>query len=85
MVHFEKVVPDLQELALEVRKCSKENTPPSKEDVDRWWSILKHVTRAEHDRLFIVMTAQWKGWGFAKELDFYKSSKLLILSTLYCK
>ncbi len=75
MVHFEKIIPDLQDLALEVRKCSKDNTPPTKEDVDRWWSVLKHVSRTEHKRLFIIMTAQWKGWQFAKELDFYKSSK----------
>ncbi len=75
-MHFEKVVPDLQEVALAVRQCSKENTPPTKEQVDQWWSVLKDVTRAEHERLFIVMTAQWKGWQFAKELDFYKSGRV---------
>ncbi len=75
MVHFKKVIPDLQELTMEVRRCSKDNTPPSKELVDHWWLILKGVTRAEHERLFIIMTAQWKGWSFAKELDFYKSGR----------
>ncbi len=76
MVHFEKVIPELQEMALEVRRCAKDNVPPTKEAVDRWWSALKHVTRAEHERLFIIMTAQWKGWQFAKELDFYKAGVL---------
>ena len=56
-----------------MRRCSKGNTLPTKEDVDRWGSTLDHVSCAEHEPLFKVMTAQRKGWQLAKELDFYKS------------
>ncbi len=49
--------------------------PPTREELESWYINSKAVSKALDDRLFIVMSAQDKGWTFAKELDFYKSGR----------
>lgn len=75
----------MQEVYLGLRTSALGKVPPSQEDILRWESLMKAVLKAEHERLFIVMTAQSKGWQFAKELDFYQSGiKFLAMLKLTC-
>lgn len=73
MVHFERVIPSIQEVYLELRDCDKKDVNPTKEQLQGWADKMKEVAKAEHERLFIIMAAQIKGWTFARELDFCKS------------
>lgn len=70
MVHFGRVIPKIQETYLSMRLYDDKNMPPF-EVFDQWRETMKLIAKAEHERLFIIMTAQEKGWTFAKKLDFY--------------
>jgi hypothetical protein len=72
MVFLNKIIPLSQELTKSIRAVAKSTDPPTKEQLAHWYSLAKSVSRHEHERLFVVMTAQQKGWSFAKELDFYQ-------------
>jgi hypothetical protein len=72
MIHLSKAIPGCQDVFTELRKCIRKNEPPKKEDLQRWYNLLKDVNKANHERLFVVMTAQDKGWLWAKDLDFYQ-------------
>ncbi len=73
MVYFNKTIPGIQEAFQIVRNRILTKESISAEETTRLYDILKHVAKAEHDRLFVIMSAQNKGWAFAKELDFYRS------------
>jgi hypothetical protein len=45
-----------------------------------WYQLTKNAFRALDDRIFIVMTAQAKGWSFAKDVNFYREGTILKLS-----
>ena len=80
MVFFNKTIPGIQESFLIARPAvlAKEDIPAAK--AKEIYEALKMVARAEHERLFVVMTAQAKGWPFAKELDFYLSGVLHLVA-----
>ncbi len=40
-----------------------------------WRKQLRESVQAMDKRCFVIMTAQTKGWSFAKELDFYQSGE----------
>ncbi len=73
MVHFNKTIPGIQDAFLVAREAvlAKDAIPADK--AKEIYETLKLVARAEHERLFVVMKAQAKGWPFAKDLDFYLS------------
>lgn len=73
MVMFEKITTKLQDVYLHMRNVDDKNEPPSAEDIKEWGEDVKEVLKDIHKRIFVVMTAQFKGWSFAKELDFYQS------------
>lgn len=73
MIFFNKIVSGSQELTAGLRDCVYKKEPPTLEQADKWYRTMKLVTRAIHERLFVVMTAQAKGWQFAKDLDFFQS------------
>ncbi len=75
MVCFNKTIPGIQEAFQIVRNRILTKESITAEETTRLHDILKHVAKAEHDRLFVIMSAQAKGWAFAKELDFYRSGK----------
>ena len=77
MTHFEKTIPGIQESFLLARKAVVAKDAIPAEDAKAIYEALKQVARAEHERLFVVMTAQSKGWLFAKELDFYQSGMFI--------
>ncbi len=77
MVFLNKVIPPSQEVCQILRKAVKTNEPPSKEDIQKMYGMMKEVTKVEGERLFIVMTAQTKGWQFARELNFYEEGTKL--------
>lgn len=83
MVHFEKVVTGQQEVYLALRECVKSNEIPTKEQLAQWEETMKQVLKAEHERVFIIMTAQTKGWSFAKELDFLQSGMSKVSKTWF--
>ncbi len=76
MVFFENTIPGVQESFLIARKAVEEKAGLPAEEVQKIYDTLKSVSRAQHDRLFVVMTAHSKGWQFAKKLDFYQSGIL---------
>lgn len=79
MVFFNKIIPGTQEVLLSLRHNIQEKKAPTLEEAMRYYTVLKAVTKANHERLFVVMTAQSKGWSFAKDLDFYQSGTVIIL------
>ena len=52
--------------------CGKEEKP-NQQKLEEWRDKLKLATSALHKRMFVIMTAQTKGWAFARKLDFYQS------------
>ena len=72
MVFMGKLIPPLNDLLRDIRKSAKANEPATKDELKNWYELAKRASKAADDRLFIVMTAQTKGWSFAKELDFYE-------------
>jgi hypothetical protein len=75
MIFLEKAITPMHELLLQIRTAFRSNMPPTREELESWYINSKAVSKALDDRLFIVMSAQDKGWTFAKELDFYKSGR----------
>ncbi len=73
MVFFEKTIPGVQEAFLIAREAVLEKEDLPAEKVKEIYNLLKLVARANHERLFIIMTAHAKGWTFARQLDFYQS------------
>ncbi len=73
MVFFENTIPDVQEAFLMAREAVLEKEGLNADEVKKIYNLLKYVARAQHERLFVVMTAHAKGWQFAKKLDYYQS------------
>ncbi len=79
MVFFNKTIPATQEAFLMVRNSILDKQPLTEDNMKRLYSLLRSNSRAEGERVFVVMTAQNKGWSFAKDLDFYQEG------TGYCQ
>lgn len=74
MIHFEKVLPPVHDVYLELRgRVENKGPPPTEEEMKEWAEQLKGAAKAINERVFVIMTAQFKGWSFAKELDFLQS------------
>jgi hypothetical protein len=73
MVFLGKIIPPSQELTKSLRAVAKSDEPPTKEQLAQWYTLAKTVSKHEHERLFVIMTAQEKGWTFARDLDFYQN------------
>ncbi len=73
MIFLEKAVTPVHDLLLAIRTAYRHNLPPTKEELQLWYACVKAASKALDDRVFIVMSAQERGWSFAKELDFYKT------------
>ncbi len=73
MVFFENTIPDVQDAFMIAREAVLEKEGLGAEEVKNIYNLLKYVARAQHERLFVVMTAHAKGWQFAKKLDFYQA------------
>ncbi len=50
---------------------------PQKADVKEWLDLTSEAAEAVNKRTFIIMTAQTRGWAFARKLDFYQSGKIV--------
>ncbi len=72
MVYLNKVIPATHELTKSLRVFAKGDDPPTKEQIQQWYTLSKAIAKFEHERLFVIMTAQAKGWNFAKDLDFFQ-------------
>ena len=77
MVFLNKAIPPTHELLRDIRKSVRSNEPPNKEQMQAWYALVKSASKALDERLFIVMTAQSKGWTFAKDLDFYQEGMFM--------
>jgi len=80
MVFLQKAVTPVLDLLKDIRKATKANEPVTKEQLQTWYQLTKNASRALDDRIFIVMTAQAKGWSFAKDVNFYREGTILKLS-----
>lgn len=80
MTFLYKSLPGSQDILLTLRSALKKDEPLTKEEMRRLYEVSKKVTKADGDRLFVVMTAQAKGWNFAKELDFYQSGIRILVA-----
>ncbi len=81
MTFFSKTVPNTQEMFLTIRQCIKGKETPTDEQLKRIYELLKENSIAEGERIFVVMTAQSKGWAFAKDLDFYQAGDIPIFNS----
>jgi len=72
MVFLQKAVKPVHTLLADIRKVVRSNEPATKEQLQQWYEMSKLASRAIDDRIFIVMTAQSKGWNFAKDVNFYR-------------
>jgi hypothetical protein len=73
MVFLKKVIRPLHEVCKDVNAASGQEKAPNQQQLEAWRDKLKQATSALHQRMFVIMTAQSKGWAFARKLDFYKS------------
>ncbi len=56
-----------------MQEASTSDKPITKEMLTAWIAKAVEVDEAINKRTFIIMTAQTKGWQFAKEVDFFKA------------
>ena len=77
MMFLEDILPSVDEVFLSMTETIDVDKDPTIEDVIEWRRTLRDAVLAIDERTFIIMTAQTKGWGFAKELDFYQSGDSL--------
>ncbi len=73
MIFLEEILPPVHEVFLSMTETIDVDKDPTIDDVIEWRKTLRDAVLAIDERTFIIMTAQIKGWGFAKELDFYQS------------
>jgi hypothetical protein len=64
MIFLQKAVTPTHDLVLAIRTAFRHNMPPTREELQLWYACSKAASKALDDRLFIVMTAQEKGWSF---------------------
>jgi len=81
MIFLESVVEDVHKLTRDLYKVSKGDEEPTKKDVEDWLAMAKDASDAINQRIFVIMTAQSQGWGFARDLEFYKQG---LLNGNYC-
>jgi len=73
MVFIKKVVKPLHDVCKSVNTACGQESTPTQAQLEGWREKLKLATAALHKRMFVIMTAQTKGWAFARKLDFYQS------------
>jgi hypothetical protein len=49
-----------------------------KASVQTWYDKVDEAATAINKRMFILMTAQERGWEFARKLDFYESGYWIV-------
>jgi len=65
-------VEDVHKLTRDLYKVSKGEEAPTVKDVEEWLEMAKKASDTLNQRIFVIMTAQAEGWGFARDLEFYK-------------
>jgi len=70
MLALKNALPNLHDVVREMHQTTHErNEPVSAENVEVWYEKLKEAVAVLNHRLFVVMTAQIKGWTLANELN----------------
>ena len=73
MVFLNEVLTPLHELTRAINAKNESGELPQKSDMSEWLARAKEASKAINRRVFVLMTAQTRGWPFAKKLDFYQS------------
>jgi hypothetical protein len=73
MMFFSDALQPLHEVCKALKSSLESDKLPTKANVQEWLDRNKETAEAIHKRLFIIMTAQVKGWPFAKKLEFYEN------------
>jgi len=68
--------------SLDAKFESDEDHRPTTDETKAYLKKMKASVKALHERLFVVLTAQAKGWAFARQLDFYQTGEEILLDNL---
>jgi len=78
LVMLHKTLPYLHEVVRELEvQVNDEERAPTLAEATCILSKIKDSTAVLNQRLFIIMTAQAKGWAWAKELEFLETGTLM--------
>jgi hypothetical protein len=73
MIFLDSVTKPLQDTCRSIDSACGQEIAPNQQQLEEWRDKLKEAASALHKRMFVIMTAQTKGWAFARKLDFYQS------------
>jgi len=65
-----EVITPLHELTRALNTKNDSGDLPQKSDLTEWLTRAKEASKAVNKRVFVMMTAQTRGWPFAKKLTF---------------
>ena len=82
MIFLSSIVKPSKDVLKAMQAAVVSDKPIEKDTLKGWIAKAEEVDEAINTRTFIVMTAQTKGWGFAKEVDFFKSGICSLLLNL---
>ena len=82
MVFLSEILKPVQDVCKAMKTAVDSDKLPQKETIKEWLTRAEEAAAAIHRRTFIMMTAQERGWVFARKLDFYESGFIICVSLL---
>jgi len=80
---LQRCLPALQDVCRNLDQLVEvQKRAPTLIETKELYSQIKQSLNVLHQRLFVVMTAQGKGWAWAKELEFLETGNPRLLGTL---
>ncbi len=81
MIFLSEIVKPVHDACRAIKASLDSDKLPQKATVQSWYDLVDEAATAINKRTFILMTAQERGWEFARKLDFYESGwfSLLVL------
>ncbi len=74
---MKEIVKPVHDVCRSLKTALAKEALPQKADLQQWMERAEEAATAINKRVFILMTAQERGWEFARKLDFYESGILL--------
>lgn len=70
---FGDVLQPVHDVCRAMNEAVEKDTLPTKAILKEWLEKSKDAADHLNKRMYIIMTAQAKGWPFAKKLEFYEA------------
>ncbi len=83
MIFLSEIVKPVHDACRAMKVALETEALPKKTTVQAWYDKIDEAATAINKRMFILMTAQERGWEFARKLDFYESGNALIAQIWY--